>query len=84
MKIVHRGGRFGVLTALTLSVFLACPADAREGASPPVPGAGAAPVSLKIQPAEATPAATKAMMLASACVSRIQSRTCSVSSPGST
>ena len=55
MGIVHRGRRFGILTALALSVFLACPADAREGASPPASGAaGAAPASLKIQPAEAT------------------------------
>ena len=65
-KIVHRGGRFGVLIALTLSVFLVCPADAREGDSPHVPGAGAAPASPKIQPAEATPAATRAMILSSA------------------
>ena len=65
-KPVHRGRRSGVLTALALSVFLACTADAREGAPPPVPGAGASPSSLKIQPAEATPAATKAMILSSA------------------
>jgi photosystem II stability/assembly factor-like uncharacterized protein len=66
MKIsVHRGGRSGVLTALALSVFLAGPANAREGAPLPVPGAGAAPASLKIQPAEPTPAATKAMILSS-------------------
>ena len=65
-KLVHRGRRSGVLTALALYVFLACPANAREGASPPVPGAGAATASLKIQPAEATTAATKAMILSSA------------------
>ena len=66
MEIVHRGRRFGILTALALSVFLACPANAREGDSPPASGAGAAPASLKIQPAEATTAATKAMILSSA------------------
>ena len=65
-KIVYRGRRSGVLTALALIVFLACPANARDGASPPVPGAGAALVPLKIQPAEATTAATKAMILSSA------------------
>ena len=65
-KTVYRGRRSGVLTALALYVFLACPANAREGAPPPVPGAGAAPASLKIQPAEATTAATKAMILSSA------------------
>ncbi|HEX2720002.1 MAG TPA: YCF48-related protein [Candidatus Deferrimicrobium sp.] len=65
-NIVHRGRRFGILTALALSAFLACTADAREGAPPPAPGAGTAPVSLKIQPAETTTAATKAMILSSA------------------
>lgn len=61
-----RGGRTGILPALALCVFLACPAGAQEGAPPPVPGAGAAPASLKIQPAEATTAATRAMILSSA------------------
>ena len=61
-----RGRRTGVLPALALCVFLACPAGAQEGAPPPVPGAGAAPASLKIQPAEATTAATRAMILSSA------------------
>lgn len=66
-KIVHRGGRSVVPTAVALLVFLVCTAGAREGAPPPVPGAGAAPASsLKIQPAEATTAATKAMILSSA------------------
>ena len=65
-KTVYRGRRFGVLTALALSAFLACPGSAREAAPPPVPGAGAAPVSRMIQPAEATTAATKAMILSSA------------------
>jgi photosystem II stability/assembly factor-like uncharacterized protein len=65
-EIVHRGRRFGVLTALALYVLLACPANALEGASPPVPGAGASPASLMIRPAEPTTAATKAMILSSA------------------
>jgi len=65
-KNIHRGRRLGVLTALALGVFLACPANAREGASPPVPGAAADPGSPKIQPAEATTAATRAMILSSA------------------
>ena len=34
-KTVYRGRHPGVLTALALYVFLACPAGAREGASPP-------------------------------------------------
>jgi photosystem II stability/assembly factor-like uncharacterized protein len=65
-KTVYHGRNSGILTALALSVFLACPADALEEASPPAPGAGAAPASLKIQPAEASTAATKAMILSSA------------------
>jgi photosystem II stability/assembly factor-like uncharacterized protein len=65
-KTVYRGRRSGVFFALALCVFLACPANAREGAPPPVPGAGAAPAGLKIQPAEATTAASKAMILSSA------------------
>jgi photosystem II stability/assembly factor-like uncharacterized protein len=65
-KTFIRGRRFGVLTALALYVFLVCPANALEEASPPVPGAGASPVSMMIQPAEATPAATGAMILSSA------------------
>lgn len=66
-NIVHRGGRSVVPAAFALFVFLVCTAGAREGAPPPVPGAGAAPASsLKIQPAEATTAATKAMILSSA------------------
>lgn len=63
-KTVHRGRRSGVLTALAFYVFLACPSNAREGAPPPVPGA--APASPTIQPAEATTAATRAMILSSA------------------
>jgi photosystem II stability/assembly factor-like uncharacterized protein len=66
MKIVHRGGRLGIVAALTLSFFLASPAGAGEGASPPTPGPGDAPVSLKIQPAEPSTAATRAMILSSA------------------
>jgi photosystem II stability/assembly factor-like uncharacterized protein len=65
-KLVYRGRRSGILTALALYVFVACPANAREGASPPVPGAAPPSASLKIQPAEATTAATKAMILSSA------------------
>ena len=65
-RFIHGGGRIGVLTALALSVFLACPADAREEAPPPVPEAGPALSSPKIQPAEPTPAAAKAMILSSA------------------
>jgi photosystem II stability/assembly factor-like uncharacterized protein len=65
-KLVYRGRRSGILTALALYVFVACPANAREGASPPVPGAAPLSASLKIQPAEATTAATKAMILSSA------------------
>ena len=65
-EIDRRGRRFGVLAALAVSVVLACPGNAREGASPPVPGADATPASLKLQPAEVTSAATKAMILSSA------------------
>jgi photosystem II stability/assembly factor-like uncharacterized protein len=65
-KTFYHGRRTGVLAALALYVFLACPANAREGGPSPVPDAGTAPASLKIQPAEATTAATKAMILASA------------------
>ena len=65
-KTVTRGRCSGVLTAVALYVILACPANAREGAPPPVPGAAPAPASLKIRPAEATTAATKAMILSSA------------------
>ena len=65
-KTVYRGRRSGILTAVALCVFLACPANALEGAPPPVPGTAAAPASLKIQPAEATTAAAKAMILSSA------------------
>ncbi|MBI5905728.1 MAG: glycosyl hydrolase [Deltaproteobacteria bacterium] len=63
---VFHGGRSGVLLALALCAFLACPAFAREGDPPPVPGDGARPSSLKIQPAEATTAATTAMILSAA------------------
>ncbi|MHB1024838.1 MAG: WD40/YVTN/BNR-like repeat-containing protein [Desulfobacteria bacterium] len=65
-KTISCGRYSAVLTALVFSVFLACPANAREGTAPPAPGAGAAPASMKIQPAEATTAATKAMILSSA------------------
>jgi len=64
--IVHRGRRSGALAALALSVLLACPVIARGEAPPPVPGAEAAADSPKIQPAEATSAATRAMILSSA------------------
>jgi photosystem II stability/assembly factor-like uncharacterized protein len=63
-RIVPRGRRIGVLTALALSVFLACPAHALEGAPPP--NAEASPSTPKILPAEPTTAATKAMILSSA------------------
>lgn len=65
-KIACRGRLSLVLTAMALSVFLVCPASAREGDSSPVPGSGTALASLKIQPAEITTAATKAMILSSA------------------
>jgi len=65
-RFVHGGRRIGILTALAISVFLACPAIALEGASPSAQGAEAAPTSPKILPAEATTAATKAMILSSA------------------
>jgi photosystem II stability/assembly factor-like uncharacterized protein len=65
-KTVHRGRRSGVLPALVLCALLACPAYAREGDPPPVPGGGALPSALKIQPAETTTAAVKAMILSSA------------------
>ena len=66
IDIVRRGILCGMLTALALHLFLACPADAREGTPPSVPGAVAAPSPPKILPAEATTAATKAMILSSA------------------
>ncbi len=66
IDIVRRGILCGMLTALALHLFLACPADAREGAPPSAPGAAAAPSPPKIQPAEATTAATRAMILSSA------------------
>ena len=65
-KIACRGRLSLALTAIALSVFLVSPANAREGDSSPVPGSGTAPASLKIQPAEVTTAATKAMILSSA------------------
>jgi len=65
-ETVYRGRRSGVLAALALCVFLALPANALGGTSPPVPGAGAAPASLRNLPAEATTAATKAMILSAA------------------
>jgi photosystem II stability/assembly factor-like uncharacterized protein len=61
---IHGGRRTGIVTALALSVFLACPAHAVEGASPGT--AGAAPSIPKILPAEPTTAATRAMILSSA------------------
>lgn len=65
-KPVCRGRRSGVLAAVAFCVFLACPANAREEAPSPVPGAAPVPASLKIQPAEATTAAARAMILSSA------------------
>ena len=65
-ETICRGRRSGVLTALALGLLLACTAGAQEGASPPDPGGGNAPVSRKIEPAEQTPAATRAMILSSA------------------
>jgi len=65
-RSIFRNRFFGVLPAVAMSVLLGCPANAREGAPPPVPGAGAEPASLKLQPAEITTAAAKAMMLSSA------------------
>jgi len=47
---------------IALSLLLACPAFAGEGI-PPSPGPGGAPGALKLQPAEITSAAPKAMML---------------------
>lgn len=67
MKRFIRGGwSSGALTALALSVFLACPGHALEGAAPPPQAAAGAPASPRIQPAEATTAATRAMILSSA------------------
>ena len=63
---MFRDGFSGGLPAIVLSLLLACPAFAGEGAAPPVPEAGAAPVTLKHLPAEITTAATRAMMLSSA------------------
>lgn len=63
-RSVHLGRRFWALTALALSVFLACPAHALEAAPPS--NAEALPSTPKILPAEATTAATKAMILSSA------------------
>jgi len=65
-KTVHHGRRPGVFLTLLLGAILACPAYAREGDPPPVPGGGARDASLKVQPAEATTAAAKAMILSSA------------------
>ncbi len=61
-----RRRRFGWLPVFALFLLLSCPAFAREGTPPAVPEAGNAPVSLKLQPAEITTAATKAMILSSA------------------
>jgi photosystem II stability/assembly factor-like uncharacterized protein len=63
---IFRDRFFGVLPVFAMSLLLACPAFAREGTPPAVPEAGNAPVSLKLQPAEITTAATKAMILSSA------------------
>ncbi len=57
---------FGVLPVFTMSLLLACPAFAVERSPPAGPGTGNAPASLKLQPAEITTAADKAMMLSSA------------------
>ncbi|MDO8739398.1 YCF48-related protein [Candidatus Deferrimicrobium sp.] len=63
---IFRDGVFGALPVFAMSLLLACPAFAGEGTPPSVPEAGNAPVSLKLQPAEITTAATKATMLSSA------------------
>jgi photosystem II stability/assembly factor-like uncharacterized protein len=65
-KPVYRDRHTGVLAAVAFCVFLACPANAGEAPLSPVPGAAPVPASLKIQPAEATTAAAKAMILSSA------------------
>ncbi|MGZ8463170.1 MAG: WD40/YVTN/BNR-like repeat-containing protein [Candidatus Deferrimicrobiaceae bacterium] len=62
---IFRDGVFGGLPVLAMSLLLACPAFAREGTPPAVPEAANAPVSLKLQPAKITTAASKAMMLSS-------------------
>jgi photosystem II stability/assembly factor-like uncharacterized protein len=54
-----------LLQAFALSLLLAFPVYSKEGGTPPGHGGGAAPAFLKLQPAEITPAATKAMMLSS-------------------
>ncbi|PWB61063.1 MAG: glycosyl hydrolase [Deltaproteobacteria bacterium] len=59
------GGNFLPVRIFAGALLLAIPAFAGQGA-PPSPLPGAAPVSLKLQPAEITPAATKAMMLSTA------------------
>jgi photosystem II stability/assembly factor-like uncharacterized protein len=64
-RSTFRGRRIGALPVIVLSVLLACPAFAGEGAAPAVPEGGAPPVALKLQPAEITTAATNAMMLSS-------------------
>jgi photosystem II stability/assembly factor-like uncharacterized protein len=59
------GRRFLPTRIFAVSLLLACPAFAGEGASPS-PLAAGSPASLKPQPAEITSAATKAMMLSTA------------------
>lgn len=56
----------GRLPALALSLLLSCPAFSGEAPAPPDPGPGGAPASLKLQPAEITTAATRAMILSAA------------------
>jgi photosystem II stability/assembly factor-like uncharacterized protein len=64
--LICRSRFFHALPAFVSFLLLACPAFAGEGSPPAVPEAGNPPVSLKLQPAEITTAATKAMMLSSA------------------
>ena len=64
--LIFRCRLFHALPAFVLPLLLACPVFAGEGSPPAVLEAGSTPVSLKMQPAEITTAATKAMMLSSA------------------
>lgn len=64
--LIFRCRLFHSLPVFVLPLLLACPVFAGEGSPPAVPEAGSTPVSLKLQPAEITTAATKGMMLSSA------------------
>jgi len=63
---LFRGRSFVALPAILLLLLPACPAFSGEGEPPAAPATGDAPVSLKLQPAETTTAASRAMMLSSA------------------